>query len=275
MGRYIVDKIPWMGKEWDVEDLISHGFQSAQRHPDVTIEIAGHILAHSKNDDTLFNIGLDLMREGGSPCHFTANENAGQATTDNNRPSVSPLPKTHEANFHGTEEWDDCLDGIFDKKVKPWEIKKAIENVSSEKIHDRRFYYVSYRILKVINWIPVGIPESQYLRWINYHFECGWERNKNQKKAFLFNLEGTVRKLDDLHPSKWKDNTLYSDLGKHYRLLALSFKNAFTQTVINGTVVDDSDSFEHLKDRPVFLRGAKLVFDRWMVPDGTSINNGK
>lgn len=175
------------------------------------------------------------------------------------------------------EGWDDSLDSIFDKKIKPWEVKKAIADVpSSEKIkRDRRFYYVSYRILKAIKWIPMETSESDYLRWVNFHFGCGWEKNKNQKKAFLFSLEGSVSKLEDLHPSEWRDNTLYSDLGKHYRLLALSFKNTFTQTLVKGDPVDDSASYEHLKDRAKFLCGAILCYDRWTAQPEAYINNGQ
>ena len=100
-------------------------------------------------------------------------------------------------------------------------------------------------------------------------------KNKNQKKAFLFNLEGSVSNLADLHPSEWSDNTLYSVLGKQYRMLALSFKNAFTQTFVNGKPVDNSDSYKHLIDRASFLRGAQLIYDKWLIQPEAYINNGK
>lgn len=172
------------------------------------------------------------------------------------------------------QEWDDTFDHIFDEKVRPQEIKRAMDTVKSEKIKDRRFHYVAYRILKVLKWIPVEISESDYLKWINCHFECGWENNKNQKKAFLFNLEGTVKRLDDLHPSEWKDDTLYSNLGKYYRLLAISFKNAFTYTMIDKKPVEDSESYEHLKDRVEFLSEARDYHGALWAPDEAYINDG-
>ena len=134
---------------------------------------------------------------------------------------------------------------------------------------------MSFRILKVLKWIPIDTLESDYLKWINCHFECGWEKNKNQKKAFLFNLEGTVKVLDDLHPSKWKDDSLYGKLGKHYRLLALSFKNVFTMTIVNDKPDRESESFEHLRDRVEFLSGTRDVCGTLWAPDEAYINDGK
>ena len=200
-------------------------------------------------------------------------------STENTGENLNQTPQNHvsleDTQVIVDEKWDNSLDRIFDEKIIPWEVKIAIKNITSEKIRDRRFYYVGYRILKVIKWIPIETSESDYLRLINLHFNCGWENNKNQKKAFLFNLEGTVKKLEDLHPSEWKDDTLYSTLGKHYRLLALSFKKAFTQTIVKDHAVDNSDSYEHLKDRPQFLKGANQYYGKWFVPDEAYINNGK
>lgn len=283
MGRFITEIIVYESKEWTPEDLISWGYTLARRHSDITIEIAAHIFnsAFIHQDNELFDAARELMNAAGSPCQYVANDNAEQATSNYNRPSepAGPvIPLTIIDNIEDTnEEWDNSLDGIFDEKIKPWEVKKAIDAVpSSEKIQrDRRFYYVGYRILKVIKWIPMETSESDYLRWVNFHFGCGWEKNRNQKKAFLFSLEGTVVKLGDLHPSDWKDDTLYSDLGKHYRSLAISFKNKFTQTIVKGNAVDDSESYEHLKDRAHFLRGAKFIFDKWIVPPEAYINNGQ
>lgn len=193
-------------------------------------------------------------------------------------PQTSQMPQAPKSSGQDEieeEEWDDTFDNIFNKKVRPQEIKKTIEKVKSEKIKDRRFYYVAYRILKFIKWIPVEIAESDYLRWINCHFERGWENNKSQKKAFLFNLEGTVKRLNDLHPSEWKDDSLYGNLGKHYRLLAISFKNAFTYTMIDKKPVGDSESYEHLKDRVEFLSGAREYHGTLWAPDEAYINDGK
>jgi len=190
-------------------------------------------------------------------------------------PQMPQAPKGSGQEEKEDEKWDKQYDFIFDQRVKPQEIKRAIETVKSEKIRDRRFYYVSFRILKVLKWIPIDTLESDYLKWINSHFECGWEKNKNQKKAFLFNLEGTVKVLDDLHPSEWEDDSLYGKLGKHYRLLALSFKNVFTMTIVNGKPDGESESYEHLRDRVEFLYGTRDVCGTLWAPEEAYVNDGK
>lgn len=191
-------------------------------------------------------------------------------------PQTPKIPQSPKVSGQKDEEWDDTFDFIFDKKIKPWEVKRAIDTVESEKTKNRRFFYVSFRILKVLKWFPIDTPESDYLKWINCHFKCGWEKNKNQKKAFLFNLEGTVKEvLDDLHPSEWKDDSLYGKLGKHYRLLAVSFKNVFTMTIVDGKPDGESESYEHLKDRVNFLTGARDYHGALWAPDEAYINDGK
>jgi hypothetical protein len=209
---------------------------------------------------------------------ITKAENAALSKTGN-QSGISGLIHSIAASAQTAnnidEAWDDTYDFIFDKRVKPQEIKRAIEKVKSEKIKERRFYYVAYRILKVIKWIPVEVSDSDYLRWINCHFECGRETNENKKKAFLFNLEGSVKKLDDLHPSDWKDDSIYGKLGKHYRMLAISFKNTFTVTIINGKPVADSESYEHLKDRVEFLSETRDVHGLLWAPDEAYINDWK
>jgi hypothetical protein len=206
---------------------------------------------------------------------YKVNEEGSGVVTPQTHQMPQPPKGSGQDVFVEGEEWDDTYDYIFDKKINPYKVKQAIETVKSERIKGRRFYYVAFRILKVLKWIPIETLESDYLKWINCHFKCGWEKNRNQKKAFLFNLEGTVKVLDDLHPSEWKDDLLYGKLGKDYRLLAISFKNTFTMTIINGQPVADSESYEHLKDRAEFLSGVQDMYGTLWAPEEAYINDGK
>ena len=175
------------------------------------------------------------------------------------------------------EEWDDTYDYIFDKKVKPWEVKNAMEGIKySTRISKRRFYYVTYRILDVIHYFSDKVTPSEFLRWINLHFNCGWIDDNKHRKQFVFPLEGSSKKLEDQHPSDWDEKTIKGGSGKQHHQLAVTLKNTFTETMVNGIAVDDSESFEHLRDRGQFLRDAYPVGDdQFFIPDNAYINNGR
>lgn len=174
------------------------------------------------------------------------------------------------------EEWDDTYDYIFDEKIKPWELKKALEGIKySTRISQRRFYYVTYRILDVINYFSDKVTPSDFLRWINLHFNCGWIDDNKHRKQFVFALEGSSKNLEDQHPSDWDEKTIRGGSGKQHHQLAVTLKNTFTETIVNRITVDDSESFEHLWDRGQFLRNAYSVGDgNFFIPDNAYINNG-
>ena len=283
MGRFITEIIVYESKEWTPEDLISWGYTHARRHSDITIEIAAHIFnsAFINQDNELCDAARELMNAAGSPCHYVANDNAEQATADNNRPPISPVPKIPAEMLNSVivedEEWDDTYDYIFDERVKPLEIKKAMEGIKKypSRISQRRFYYVTYRILDVINYFSDKVTPSDFLRWINLHFNCGWIDDNEHRKQFVFALEGSSKNLEDQQPSDWDEKTIRGGSGKQHHQLAVTLKNTFTETIVNGIAVDDSESFEHLKDRTEFLSGARDYHGALWTPDEAYINDGK
>lgn len=283
MSRYKVDKIYYPNRWQRTEDVVADAYSFAQRKASETIEIAAHLIAsaHNHNDDELYKVGLDLMRIANSPCRFMADNSAAQATNSNNRPPISPAPPIPAELLNSLivedEEWDDTYDNIFDERVKPWELKKALEGIKyPTRISQRRFYYVTYRILDVIKYFSDKVTPSDFLRWINLHFNCGWIDDNEHRKQFVFALEGSSKNLEDQHPSDWDEKTIRGGSGKQHRQLAVTLKNTFTETIINGIAVDNSDSFEHLRDRGQFLKNAYPVGDgHFFIPDDAYINNGQ
>ncbi|MCR5780196.1 MAG: hypothetical protein K6G70_06600 [Bacteroidaceae bacterium] len=176
------------------------------------------------------------------------------------------------------EEWDDTYDYIFEKRVKPQALFKALKGIKySEKITDRRFYYVAYRVFDAINYFSKGTSEHHYLRWINLHYndsENRWIDDHAHLYLFRFKLDGTAKELK-VHPSKWNTIKMYSDLAEIHFKLANAMKNTFTFVVDdNGRELKDSESYEHLKDYPQYLSGAKWIIDRYLVLDEAYINKG-
>lgn len=168
--------------------------------------------------------------------------------------------------------WDDSLDRIFDERVKPQEIFKALKDaIPDTKLNGRPQHYVSFRILKILRYIKYDTTSKDYLRWINLHFNCGWSNDNDLKFRMI-----SKKEYDKLHPSKWKNINTKSDINESYYNYAIFLKNVFTQTLENGKEVDDSDSFEHLKDRHRFLSHAYHVEgERYVVKAENYINNGK
>lgn len=93
MGRFKVLNIKYNDCSRQPEELIAEGHSYAKRgRYSEAVEIAAHIIAtaHKENDEELFNAGLELMRSAQSPCSFKPDENALQASDDNNRPYGAP-----------------------------------------------------------------------------------------------------------------------------------------------------------------------------------------
>ncbi|MBO5630804.1 MAG: hypothetical protein J5965_17195 [Aeriscardovia sp.] len=284
MGRYKTDSIYWVNKYYSPEDLISWGFSCAPKHPEVTIDVAAHILreAFIIQDNNLFNAGNELMGAVGSPRDFVASESLKQATANNNRPSESPAlklsPALSEMNDIKDNDWDDRWDSIFNDKVKPKAIKKAMEEiVLPKRISKLRFYYVSFRMLKFLKYLTDKATGPDYLRWINLHFNCGWIDDNEHRKQFVFALENSSKNLDDQEPYDWDEKTIKGGSGKYHRELAITLKNTFTQTLVNGNAIDDSELFVNLRDRGKFLQGGyHLQGDEYIVHNEDDyINNGK
>ena len=239
MGRYKTDTIYWENKYYSPEDLISWGFSCAPKHPKVTIDVAAHILreAFIMQDNDLFNAGNELMGAAGSPRNFAASESSKQASTDNNRPSVSPVPKIPDGflNVGDTdeEEWDSQYDGIFNEDLNPQAIFNKLEAMSSPRVSDYypRFF-VFFRVLLYLSWI--GNSQKNFLKWCNCHWEQNWEKEYNFK--FGNNIK---KELRDTDMSDWNDNTCNgSDIGKDYRLFAKKVLDSFAVKVNDGKIID-------------------------------------
>lgn len=211
---------------------------------------------------------------------FAEEENTALSTTDNHS-GVSELIHSIATSAQTVntidEAWDDTYDFIFDEKVKPQEIKRALADISRpKKISKIRFYYVSCRILEILNYLKEDTLRTDFMRWINLHFNCGWPDDKKHKRRFSFSLEDSSKNLETQHPSLWNEKTIKGGSGIYHHQLAIKLKNTFTQTIINGKAIDDSNSFEHLIDRGQYLRSAIYLRDnKYYIPKEAYINNGE
>lgn len=232
---------------------------------------------------TSYDYAQQLLREveGTNVIENTAVDSAQHPSGETQIGNQIHIPQTNMGAGHTQiipdENWDDTYDYIFDERVKPSEIKKAMDSITIPKrISKIRFYYVSCRVLETLKYLTDNTARPDFLRWVNIHFNCGWPDDKKHKRRFSFSLEDSSKNLENQHPSEWDEKTIKGGSGKYHHQLAIDLKNAFTQTMVNGTAIDNSESFEHLKDREKFLRHAyHLEDEKYFVPENAYINDGK
>ncbi len=289
MSKFKTEKVIYPCREqpteallYDVDTLLHNG-----ERKDAADMLFSILCDAVRNNDQLL-IDECLSRQSGMRnqfCSFKPDYSAENATDNNNRPSVPIAPAIPVELFNDVEEkddekWDSSRDGIFNKKIKPQAIKKAIDSVESEKIKDRPFFYVTFVILKILKYIPYNTSPRDFLLWVIFHFKCRWAEDPKKKHQLYFRLGGILKKLSKKHPSEWKDaddngEEFWGNMNLEYYNLAISFKNAFTMVMVKGKPIGDSESFEHLRDRVELLSGAYDVYGTLFAPEEAYINDGK
>lgn len=286
MSKFDTEKVIYPCREQSTEDLLFDAdmhWHNGERKDAADVLFNVLCDAIRNNDQKLIDECLKRQSEMRNQfCSFTPSYTASEATDNHNRPTEPPGPKIPDSLLNvedkGEEEWDDTYDYIFDEKVKPQALFNAMKGTKySDKITDRRFYYVAYRVFDAINYFSKGTSEHQYLQWINLHFndyEKRWIDDHDHIYLFRFKLDGTAKELK-VHPAKWNTIKMYSDLAAIHYKLANDLKNTFTFVVDdNGDELKYSESYEHLKDYPQYLSGAKWIVDRFLVPEEAYLNKG-
>lgn len=261
MGRYITEEILYGGKSHSPEEIKSMAYTLlAAGQNEAVKDIAAHIIdaAFDKHDDELRKIGRELMVAATPTCSFPADNNAPKANDDNNRPTESAIPQIPTEPI---EEWDNSFDDVFHTNVKPQEIKKALEILTSATLSEDKRRFVYYKILVYIRWISTEKRGSKkkFLKWWNLHFKCNWSET-DTLDPFKFRVD---KRLMDSQPYNW--NKIEIDNASSYFEFAKMVKNIFTQTVVNNLATDGQDfNVGPLLDRRQFLKNPQQP-----------INNGK
>lgn len=200
----------------------------------------------------------EMTSAAGSPCQYVTNDNAKQATSNYNHPPepVSPvIPSSILDNIEdANEEWDDSLDGVFHEKIKPQEIKKALETLSSATLSEDKRRFVYYKVLVYIRYIPAEKRGSKknFLKWWSLHYNCNWVQT-DTLDPFKFRVD---KRLMNSQPYEW--NGIDMDNANDYYNFAKTVKNTFTQTVINNVAQDGQDfNLGPLLDRGIFLKDTR------------------
>lgn len=245
----VIDAIKNAAKEYEWENNNNLGYYEEE------LEDGRWYMVEEKPID-LSDLYLFLDNLKGRFDEFTLRNNTEtQMLNHSLQSSTNPTEAITESN--DDFDYDDAYDSVFVAKLKCKAIYKALQDFTSDKFDKKGkpFWYVVYRVFVFIKWIPSGNNGPDLLRWVNFHFHCGWKDFKFRK------IDKQIRSLE---PYQWDKNTMRTEKGEDYRRLAVRIKNVFTQTVINGNLCDEEDfNSGTLKDRIEFIKEGK-----------TPINNG-
>lgn len=172
-----------------------------------------------------------------------------------------------------TEEYNSSFDFIFDPRVKPEEVKKALDNITTFNKQQRPFWFVFMKVLVHLQWIPSSTKNKDILAWASLQYNLNW---KSAKQLSFSDIGGDNkdmnRKVNDSRKKKIKDTditlwytikkTEFRDIEKYIQF-ALLLKKTFVYFIYNGLEVKDVADFNIGKprDRAIFMKSPKKIIN--------------
>ena len=215
-------------------------------------------------NQTIRDLAMDVYSRIKDDKHVVDNKpkpSPEELSTETSCQTAQPNDKSAHDQDADNEEWDDSIDSVFNKKVKPQEIKKALETLTSATLSEDKRRFVYYKVLVYIRYIPTEKRGSKknFLKWWNLHFNCNWVET-HTLDPFKFRVDS---RLMNSQPYEW--NEIDMDNANDYYDFAKTVKNTFTQTVINNVAQDGQD----------FNAGPLLDRGQFLKDTHKPINNGK
>lgn len=172
-----------------------------------------------------------------------------------------------------SREYDTTYDYIFDPRVKPEEVKKALDNITTFDKCQHPFWFVFTKVLVHLKWIPTSTYTKDILKWASLQYDLNWttkrqlsfsdiggdKRDMNREAN-----EGKQKKIKDIDITLWNtiSKTEFRDIEK-YRKFALLLKKTFVHFIVEGLEVKESTDFNHGKplDRIKFMKSSKNLIN--------------
>lgn len=123
----------------------------------------------------------------------------------------------------GETEWIGCFDGFLHSSLDAKAIADALNNISSPHLpkNERSYWWVFYVSLLEINWILDSANHNTILKWVNLHFNLGWDWRSEQLFKFTIDKKYKVK-----HSSEWE---MLGTTGKYYAELSKRMKDTFVK----------------------------------------------
>ena len=259
MGPFKSTTIEFEDRQQRIDDLINRAYYYAQTNRAYSLEIILHLEdhAHQTDDDALFDICRELMTSVQSPSPYLVRRNYQHAGDENNRPRMMDPELTEEP-------YDESMDKVFDPRVNPKVVKKALDTVTTFSPKEHRFWFVVMKVLIHLHWIPADTQINDFLRWANLQYQLGW----STKRHFSFSdIGGKTRfgnVIKDTDITLWHTITdkEFRDIQK-YLAFALLLKTTFVHIIVNGMEQKTVTDFNTGKprDRVQFMKKANELIN--------------
>jgi hypothetical protein len=170
-------------------------------------------------------------------------------------------------------EYDTTYDYIFDPRVKPKAVKKALDNITTFDKCQHPFWFVFMKVLVHLQWIPASTYTKDVLSWASLQYDLNWttkrqlsfsdiggdKRDMNREAN-----EGKQKKIKDTDITLWNtiSKTEFRDIEK-YRKFSLLLKKTFVHFIVDGLEVKVVTDFNLGKprDRVKFMKSPKNLIN--------------
>lgn len=238
--------IDFEGQQQRIEDLMGRARFYAQTNRAYSLEIILHLQdhAHQYGDAALFDVCRGLMATVQSPSPYPQRCTSQYAGDENNRP-----PKTAQ------EPYDDSLDTVFDEKVKPMAVKKALDGITMFGKEEHRFWFVAMKVFIHLRWIPANAKISDFLRWASLQYHLGWTTKKQLSFSDIGGKNGKVIKDTDITQWHQISERQFRDIQK-YRKFSVLLKTTFAHIIVGALEQKDVSDFNtgQPRDRAQFMK---------------------
>lgn len=170
-------------------------------------------------------------------------------------------------------EYDTTYDFIFDPRVKPKEVKKALDIITTFDKCQHPFWFVFMKVLVHLQWIPTSTYTKDVLSWASLQYDLNWKTKKQLSFSDIGGdkrdmnreaNEGKQKKIKDTDITLWNtiSKTEFRDIEK-YRKFALLLKKTFVHFIVDGLEVKESTDFNLGKprDRVKFMKSPKNLIN--------------
>ena len=170
-------------------------------------------------------------------------------------------------------EYDTTYDYIFDPRVKPEAVKKALDNITTFDKCQHPFWFVFMKVLVHLQWIPASTYTKDVLSWASLQYDLNWKTKKHLSFSDIGGdkrdmnreaNEGKQKKIKDTDITLWNtiSKTEFRDIEK-YRKFALLLKETFVHFIVDGLEVKVVTDFNCGKprDRVKFMKSPKNLIN--------------